>query len=174
MLPWAGRFGCISCLGSLRVSLGWLFCAFQWTVCVWMFCGDSVDWWLCVNCLDGIYVYIFWIKGLLIMYTWHLNQQFPRILTLHLHSKMRLNVSLHFVTLFMLLIHCIAREDNEYRYGTCSCLLLGTIPSPPPHPAIISPSYIKHTGLTKNESVQNLNKYVFADSLDKNMHNDTD
>ena len=42
MLPWAGRFGCISCLGSLGVSMGWLFCAFQWTVCVWVFCGDSV------------------------------------------------------------------------------------------------------------------------------------
>ena len=30
----------------------------------------------------------------------HLNQQFPCILTLHLHYKMRLNVNLHFVTLF--------------------------------------------------------------------------
>ena len=56
-----------------------------------------------------IHVCIFWIKGLLIMYTWHLFQQFPRILTLHLHNKMRLNVNLHFVTLFMLLIHCVAR-----------------------------------------------------------------
>ena len=28
---------------------------------------------------------------------------------LHLHNKMRLNVNLHFVTLFMLLIHCVAR-----------------------------------------------------------------
>ena len=37
----------------------------------------------------------FWIKGLLIMYTWHLNQQFPCILTLLLHNKMRLNVNLH-------------------------------------------------------------------------------
>ena len=90
--------------------MGWLFCAFQWTVCVWVFCGDSVDWWLLVFQLSGWHTCIyFWIKGLLIMYTWHLNQQFPCILTLHLHNKMRLNVNLHFVTLFMLLIHCIAR-----------------------------------------------------------------
>ena len=41
------------------------------------------------------------------------------------------------------------------------------MPSPPPHPAIISPSYIKHTGFTKNVLVQTLNKYVFPDSLDK-------
>ena len=54
------------------------------------------------------YMYIFWIKGLLIMYTWHLNQQFLRILTLHLHNKIRLNVNLHLVDLFMLLIHCVA------------------------------------------------------------------
>ena len=28
--------------------MGWLVCVFQWTVCVWVFCGDSVDWWLWV------------------------------------------------------------------------------------------------------------------------------
>ena len=144
-------------------------------MCVWVFCGDSVDWWLCVFQLSGRHTCIyFWIKGLLIMYTWHLNQQFPCILTLLLHNKMRLDVNMHFVTLFTLLIHCVVREDNEYRYGTSSCLLSGTIPSPQPHPVNISPSYIKHTGFNKNESVQNLNKYVFPDSLDKNMHNDTD
>ena len=36
----------------------------------------------CFNCLSGTHVYI-----LLIMYTWHLNQQFPRILIPHLHNK---------------------------------------------------------------------------------------
>ena len=73
-------------------------------------CDDSVDWWLRVFQLSGWHTCIyFWIKGLLIMYTWHLNQQFPGILTLHLHNKVRLNVNLHFVTLFMLLIHCVAR-----------------------------------------------------------------
>ena len=159
MLPWAGGFGCISYLGSLGVLMGWLVCVFQCTVCVWVFCGDSVDWWLWVFQLSGWHTCIYFgIKGLLIMYTWHLNQQFPRILTLHLHNKMRLNVNLHFVTLFMLLIHCVARQDNEYRYGTCSCLISGTIPSPTSHPAIISPSYIKHTGFTKKLAVQNLNK----------------
>ena len=24
----------------------WLVSVFQWAVCVWLFCGDSVDWWL--------------------------------------------------------------------------------------------------------------------------------
>ena len=71
-----------------------------------VFFGVSVDWWLWVFQLSRWHTCIyFWIKGLLIMYTWHLNQQFPRILTLHLHNKMRLNVNLHFVTLFTLLIH---------------------------------------------------------------------
>ena len=173
MHPWAGRFRCISCQGSFGISMGWLVCVFQCTVCVWIFCGDSVDGWLWVFQLSGWHTCIYFcIKGLLIMYTWHLNQQFLRILTLHFHNKMRLNVNLHFVTLFMLLIHCVARY-NEYRYGTCSCLLSWTKPLPPPHPVIISPSYIKHTGFTKNVSVQNLNKYVFPDSLDKIMHNDT-
>ena len=134
-----------------------------WFMCFSVQCAfgfDSVYWWLWVFQLSGWHTCIyFWIKGLLIMYTWYLNQQFPRILTLHLHNKMHLNVNLHFVALFMLLIHCVARY--EYRYGTYSCLLSGTIPSPPPHPAIISPSYIKHTGFSKNVSVQNLNKYVF-------------
>ena len=46
------------------------------------------------------YMYIFLDQKF--MYTLHLNQQFPRILTLYLHNKMRLNVNLHFVTLFML------------------------------------------------------------------------
>ena len=90
--------------------MDWLFCAFQWTVCVWVFGGDSADWWLWVFQLSGWHTGIyFWIKGLLIMYTWHLNQQCPCILTLLLHNKMRLNVNLHFVNLFMLLIYCIAR-----------------------------------------------------------------
>ena len=57
--------------------MGWLFCAFQWTVWVWVFCGDSVDWWLWVFQLSGWHTCIyFWITGLLITYTWHLNQQF--------------------------------------------------------------------------------------------------
>ena len=43
----------------------------------------------------------------------------------------------------------------------------GPYPRPPPHPATISSSYIKHSGFTKKVSVQNLNKYVFPDSLDK-------
>ena len=111
-LPWAGQFGCISCLGSSGVSMGWLVYVFHRTVCVWVFCRESVYWWLWVFQLSGWHTCIyFWIKGLLIMYTWHLNQQFPRILTLHLHNKMRLNVNLHFVTLFMLLIHWVARID---------------------------------------------------------------
>ena len=41
---WLGQFECISCLGDLGVSMGWLVCVFQWAVCVWLFCGDSVDW----------------------------------------------------------------------------------------------------------------------------------
>ena len=28
MLPWAVRFECISCLGSLGISRGWLVCVF--------------------------------------------------------------------------------------------------------------------------------------------------
>ena len=36
MRPWAGRFGCISYLGSLGVSMGWLVCVFQCTV-LWRF-----------------------------------------------------------------------------------------------------------------------------------------
>ena len=95
---------------SFGISMGWLVCVFQCTVCVWVFCGDSVDGWLWVFQLSGWHTCIyFWIKGLLIMYTWHLNQQFLRILTLHLHNNMHLNVNLHFVTRFMLLIHCVAR-----------------------------------------------------------------
>ena len=105
MRPWAGQFWCISCLGSLGISMGWLVCVFQCTVCVWVFCGDSVDGWLWVFQLSGWHTCIYFlIKGLLIMYTWHLNQQFLYILTLHLHKKMRLNVNLHFITLFMLQI----------------------------------------------------------------------
>ena len=70
----------------------WLVRVFQCTVCIWVFCGDSVDWWLWVLQLSGWHTCTyFWIKGLLIMYTWHINQQFSRILTLHLHNKMRLN-----------------------------------------------------------------------------------
>ena len=39
--------------------MGWLVCVFQCTVCVWVFCGDSVDWcYGCFNCLGGIHVYI--------------------------------------------------------------------------------------------------------------------
>ena len=77
--------------------MGWLVCVFQCNLCVWVFGGDSVDWWLCVFQLSGWHTCIyFWIKDLLIMYTWHLNQQFPRILTLDLHNKMRRNVNLHF------------------------------------------------------------------------------
>ena len=95
---------------ELGVSMGWLVCVFKCTLCVWVFCGDLIDWRLWVFQLSSWYFCMyFWIKGLLIMYTWHLNQEFPRILTLHLHNKMRLNVNLHFVTLFMLLIHCVAR-----------------------------------------------------------------
>ena len=86
--------------------MGWLVCVFQCSVCVLVFCSDSVDWWLWVFQLSGWHTCIyFWIEGLLSKYTWHLNQQ----LTLHLHNKMRLNVNLHFVTLFMLLIHCVAK-----------------------------------------------------------------
>ena len=32
--------------GRFNQLMGWLVCVFQWTVCVWVFCGDSVDWWL--------------------------------------------------------------------------------------------------------------------------------
>ena len=79
--------------------MGWLVYVFQWTVCVWVFCRESVYWWLWVFQLSGWHTCIYFWN------TWHLNQQFPRILTLQLHNKMRLNVNLHFVTLFMLLIH---------------------------------------------------------------------
>ena len=57
MLLLAMQFGCISCLGELKVSMGWLVCVFQWAVCVWFFCGDSVDQWLCgvsKTCVDII------------------------------------------------------------------------------------------------------------------------
>ena len=57
MLPWAGRFGCISCLGSLGVSMGWLVCVFQCTVAIQLAGGYG-----CFNCLDGIRVYIFGSK----------------------------------------------------------------------------------------------------------------
>ena len=134
MLPWAGRFGCISCLGSFGVSMGWLVYVFQWTVCVWVFCRESVYWGLWVFQLSGWHTCIyFWIKGLLIMYTWHLYQQFPRVLTLYLHNKMRLNVNLHFVTLFMLLIHLVARIDM----ANVLAFFQGTYPRP--HPT--QPSY---------------------------------
>ena len=70
-----------------------------WFVCISVLCAfgfDSIDWWLWVFQLSGWHTCIyFWIKGLLIMYTWYLNQQFPRILTLHLHNKMHLNENLH-------------------------------------------------------------------------------
>ena len=89
-----------------------------------------------------------------------------------LYNKMLRNVNLQLEALFMLLKHCVARQDNEYRYGTCSYLLSGTIPSPhtPPsyHIPLLNQAYWFH----QNVSVQNLNKYVFPDSLDKNMHND--
>ena len=49
MLPCAGRFGCISCLESLGVSMGWLFCAFQWTHWV----GAKVHVTLCVDLYSG-------------------------------------------------------------------------------------------------------------------------
>ena len=53
MLPWAGQFGCFSCLGSLGVSLGWLACVFQCTECVRVLCRDSIDWRLWVFQLSG-------------------------------------------------------------------------------------------------------------------------
>ena len=63
MLPWAGRFECISCLGSLRISRGWLVCVFS-VLCAF---GCSVAIQLtggcgCFNCLGGIHVYIFGSK----------------------------------------------------------------------------------------------------------------
>ena len=41
-------------LGSFN---GLLVCVFQWIVCVWLFFGDSVDWWLrgvSKTCVDMI------------------------------------------------------------------------------------------------------------------------
>ena len=61
-LSWLGQFGCISCLGDLGVSMGWLVCVFQWAVYVWLYCGDSVDWWLrgvsktCVDIIEPRHV----------------------------------------------------------------------------------------------------------------------
>ena len=56
--------------------------------------------------------------------------------------------------------------------------VLAFFEGPYPHPYPTQPSYplpISSILVSpKNESVQNLNKYVFPDSLDKNMHNDTD
>ena len=140
------EFGSFNGLAGLCISVD--------CVSVWVFCRESVYWWLWVFQLSGWHTCIyFWIKGLLIMYTWHLNQQLPRILTLHLHNKMRLNVNLHF-------------NNPVHVVNTLSYVLAffsGIIPSPPPHKAIISLSYIKHTGFTKNVSMQNLDKYVFPD-----------
>ena len=148
---WARRFGCIICIGSLGVSMGWLVRIFQWTLCVWVFCGDSIDCWLWVFQLSGWHTCIyFWIKGLLIMYTWHLNQQSPRILIANLHNKMHRNVNLHFVTLFMLLIHCVGKIMSiDMAHVLTFFQRPYPYPPPPPHPAIISPSYIKHTDFTK-------------------------
>ena len=42
--------------------MGSLVCVFQWTVCVWLFCEDSVGWWLrhvsktCVNIIESQHV----------------------------------------------------------------------------------------------------------------------
>ena len=95
------EFGSFNGLAGLCISVYCVRLGVLWRFSRLVVMGVSIVW--------VAYMYIFWIKGLLIMYTWHLNQQFPRILTLHLHNKMRLNVNLHFVTLFMLLIHCVAR-----------------------------------------------------------------
>ena len=47
--------------------MGWLVCVFQCNLCVWVFDGDLVDWWLCVFQLSGCYTCIyFWIKDLLL------------------------------------------------------------------------------------------------------------
>ena len=95
------EFGSFNGLAGLCISVYCVRLGVLWRFSRLVVMGVSIVW--------VAYMYIFGIKGLLIMYTWHLNQQFPRILTLHLHNKMCLNVNLHFVTLFMLLIHCVAR-----------------------------------------------------------------
>ena len=55
---WLGQFGFISNLGDLGDSMGWLVCfVFQCAVCVWLLCGEAVDWWLrgvSKPCLDII------------------------------------------------------------------------------------------------------------------------
>ena len=60
------EFGSFNRLAGLSISV----------YCVrWVFYGDSVDWWLWVFQLSGWHTSIYFlIKGLLIMYTWHLNQ----------------------------------------------------------------------------------------------------
>ena len=98
-LPW--EFGSFNGLAGLCISVYYVCLSVLWRFSRLLAMGVSIVW--------VAYMYIFLDQSLLIMYTWHLNQQFPRILTLHLHNKMRLNVNLHFVTLFMLLIHCVAR-----------------------------------------------------------------
>ena len=92
------EFGSFNGLAGLCISVDCVCLCGLSRISILVVMGVSIVW------VAYMYIY-FWIKGLLIMYTWHLNQQFPRILTLHLHNKMRLNVNLQFVTLFMLLIH---------------------------------------------------------------------
>ena len=98
------EFGSFNGLANLCISVYCVRLGVLWRFSRLVVMGVSIVW-VAYTCI------YFWIKCLLIMYmnTWHLNQQFPRMLTLHLHNKMRHNANLHFVTLFMLLIHCVAR-----------------------------------------------------------------
>ena len=128
-------------------------------VCVWVYCRESVYWVMGVSNVWVAYMYIF------------LDQMF----TNHVHVASYSTVSSHFDTPFTQQnapqcepafcnpVHVVNTLNCQDRYGKCFCLFSGTIPSPPPHKAIISLSYIKHTGFTKNVSMQNLNKYVFPD-----------
>ena len=94
------EFGSFNGLAGLCISVYCVSLGVLWRFSRLVIMGVSIaGWHTCIY---------FGIKGLLLMFTRHLNQQFPRILKLHLHNKMRLNVNLHFVTLFMLLIHCVA------------------------------------------------------------------
>ena len=38
------------------VSMGWLIFVFQWAVCIWLFRGDSLDWWFHSVLKTSVYI----------------------------------------------------------------------------------------------------------------------
>ena len=91
------EFGSFNVFAGLCISVDFVRLGVLWLFSRLVVMGVSIVW--------EAYIYIFLDQR----FTNHVHVAFPRILTLHLHNKTRLNMNLHFITMFMLLIHCVAR-----------------------------------------------------------------